>query len=85
MLITVAKQGINPSSSLPQRKLPFPLDAIGAAMGEEGGIKFNGVARLEARFAEESCRQFQGGDVACVHVEAGEADDARGRLIARWP
>jgi hypothetical protein len=52
-------------------------------MGEEGGIQFNGVARLEARFAEEFRRQFQRGDVACVHVDAGEVDDARGRLIAR--
>ena len=52
-------------------------------MGEEGGTQFNGVARLEARFAEELRGQFQRGDVACVHVDAGEVDDARGRLIAR--
>src|SRR5262245_12497731 len=52
-------------------------------MGAAGGIQFNGVARLEARFAEDPGGQFQRGDVACVHVDAGEVDDARGRLIAR--
>ena len=51
-------------------KLPFPLDAIGAAMGEEGGTQFNGVARLEARFAEEPGGQFQRGDVACSSANA---------------
>src|SRR5215831_10334987 len=71
--------------SISQRKLPFPPDAIGAAMGEEGGIQFNGVARLEARFAQEPGGQFQRGDVACVHVDAGEVDDARGRLAPCWP
>ena len=47
------------------------------------GTQFNGVARLEARFAEEPGGQFQRGDVACVHIDAGEVDDARGGLIAR--
>jgi hypothetical protein len=36
--------------SVPQGELPFPLDAIGAAMGR--GAQFNGVARFEPRFAE---------------------------------
>ena len=39
-------------------------------MAEEGGPQFNGVARLEARFAEEPGGKFQRGDVACVHVDA---------------
>ena len=47
-------------------------------MGEEGGSQFNGVARIEARFAEELGGQFERGNVPCVHVDAGEADDARG-------
>jgi hypothetical protein len=46
------------------------------------GTQFNGVARLEARFADELRGQFQRGDVACVHIDAGEVDDARGGLIA---
>ena len=52
-------------------------------MGEEGGTQFNGVARFEPRFAEELRGQFQGGDVACVHIDAGQVDDARGRFITQ--
>ena len=59
------------SAPVPQRETPLPVHAITAAMGEKCGREFNSVARFESLPAEQFRRQFQGGDVAGVHVDAG--------------
>src|SRR5579859_6239071 len=56
--------------SMAKSELAFPVNTIRPGLCEKRGIKFNRVARLELRFAEQPGRQFQCGDVTGVHVLA---------------
>src|SRR5205814_4988860 len=64
-----------------QAESPFPVHAVGPAMGEEGRGKFDHVARFKPIFAEQFSGQFHAGDVPKISIDTGDVHQPNGRLI----